>query len=406
MDVTIVILAIIAFGLGEVQKGTLDPAVLLLAILCLLFGVLVATVAGEDSAKDRLWVLTDQVLMIFLAVAWYQAVDEGMDTWSHALHSLLATVFHAVVVYLAVLAAAWYLRERRRRIRIVCGSFAHYLSFAAVKACHHTQEKYFSSHTGMAFACVLPCAVVIVSIGYLKNVAAALLGLDNEEWNEETTEIGLDVAGMCLSFVLSQAMQFEMCGKFDNIEESEMKHTSLHRYRATVYALGVTLLSIAVLPRLHHARSRSGELSLVGKLFGIAQNIFTMTTAWSYVFCLQWGVVEHPLLEGWSAAVQCLFAAVVASVTTLVLLKSTHGLSKGQNALKVMTFKGSALVCAWKWESMFDEAIEEYGKGASESNVLRKVLVAIVLSCCILPFLFKVVKPQVIRIEEHEGKEE
>lgn len=411
MDLTVVTLAMIALALGEVQKGNLDPAVLLVTVLCLFFGAVVVIASKEESARGRLWVLTDEVLMLFLAVAWYQAVDEGMDAWPNELHSMLGSVLHAVVVYVAVIGTAWYLRERKRRISIVCGSFAHYLSFAAIKACHLAQEKYFSAHPGMAFACVFPCAIVITTIGCVKNGAAALLGLDNNEWNEATTELGLDVAGMCLAFVLSQAIQFAMCGEFDNIEESDMKHTTMHVYMAAAYALGATFLAITALPRIQRARSCRGELSMVGKLLGIAQNIVTMMTAWSYVFCLQWGLVEHTLVEDRSAAVQCIFAAVVASVTTVFLIKSTHGLATGQNALKVMIFKASALVCAWKWESVLNEGIDEYTKGSSEVNVLGKLLVAIILLCFILPLLFIVVKPKVIQIEDHEeekasGKEE
>merc|ERR1711976_509066 len=115
-----------------------------------------------------------------------------------------------------------------------------------------------------------------------------------------------------------------------------------------------------------------------------------MMTAWSYLFVLQWALVE-PETPGFfsvsSAESQALVVAVTASlVIDVLLISAVVNHNELHHVIFKEFFKAVALVCAWSWESFFDKFIESFHGEGHHLTLKYKVLFAVGFPCLVAPF--------------------
>lgn len=290
--------------------------------------------------------------------------------------------------------------ERKIRFKSVATMFAHITGFAAITAGGCLQHMYpFNSSAAMRFLVpplmfagqlVVGRLIRMIRLRMKAKILSdheyAALQVDGaqkskasrmedvhwclEAWDDETYESELDVAGLCISFLLVQACRYAITGIMPNnlgIEEPSL----VHPHSCTVWLVGIGLLFAAlcvVCVILHTCMPEKIEpgtiMSTARRMVLVSQTSFAMAFSWCLFTASKWEIArQFPEFAPNGVISRVLLAmelSAVAFVVIVMLDKLADLESTGQVADRaIITIIGAlSTLVGFSFEQSFDGAVE------------------------------------------------
>lgn len=211
-----------------------------------------------------------------------------------------------------------------------------------------------------------------------------------ELWDDEAYDAEEDAIGVCISFLLVQALRLHISGRMPSIFGNETKHYK-HRLNVPAQLVVCAALFIAghilvvILKRytqVHHWGR------LVKRVVITSANICAGAFAWCLYYsaqCLEaiwlpeapWTITELVIL---AFALSCLSFGFIVVLDKLADMEWNNELSRELYTVIIMSL---ALLVGFSWEQCFDRAVEELGAQSS-----RPASVKFALACGLVGMVF------------------
>eukprot|EP00933_Yihiella_yeosuensis_P064267 TRINITY_DN6762_c0_g3_i1.p1 TRINITY_DN6762_c0_g3~~TRINITY_DN6762_c0_g3_i1.p1 ORF type:complete len:643 (-),score=111.45 TRINITY_DN6762_c0_g3_i1:313-2241(-) len=406
-------------GHGPPPAGANAVAVGLISTVVLV-PLVVGMALAEGLVAELTMKLLDTFVSIFLAVLWFNCFTQALVTFEVAKAFPYAEeafgIFQILALYAIANLVAYLWRDEKMTLITFCSCGAHYIAFAGIGVSgisqHHASED-------LASGSYEP----LVSFGFVIFLMACLIGVSavnhytwrndvkHDRLHECIDELELDILGLMVSFVITQAVRQAITGRYPPSEHllfmqeqghDHYEHKAWQRWFMFGWAVGLTVLSANVLPMLNKEAHHSPVMHKVVHIFKV---IMIMLVAWGFLLWGQWEFFEH-LFAG-----DVMFGHMVFSVSaTLVCLAVLYVMAQllGDNATQDqretmnITITGVSLVAAWSWEHCFNIAFDIIGQTyqVGYKGLVPKLFLAIVIPAVLLPTYIKHVKFRVIETEE------
>jgi len=193
----------------EKEEGASVPIALLMLMGIIAGTTLLAMVnTAVPHISTRTVLILDNTIAIFLAVLWFQGMNDMLDALIPKHLHLDLVMIHTVLVLFLAFAIAWFLKSRNSAIAIFCGAGAHYTAFSGRHFALHMQSGHFKS---APIICTLGFFVLIVCLGLmgfglymLKRACGVRPGVESEDENKNRfvdrfDDIENDCAAMSLA---------------------------------------------------------------------------------------------------------------------------------------------------------------------------------------------------------------
>jgi len=365
-----------------------------------------------------MWQFIDFFVSVFLAILWFGTISEALTqpAIQEHINPLLTSIVQVIFLYFLALLIAYFFSGNEFRLVTFASCGAHYVAFAGIAAGEHTQRHYFSDDVWLtfAFAGIAFCFLAALFL------CAYLLGRGRfgKMYNHVIDELELDIAGLVISYLVTQAMRTLLMGSYPAphfLQQAasphvllghEIEHTLAQRCIMLGWATLLVTLCIFSVPKLQMWGAQGPFHRRMAHFFKV---LLIMSGAWGFLLWGEWQF--HAMFHGDMLFGKMVFAFLATAVCLgilwaigLVITEDDEDLLK---AAKIgMT--GLGLVAAWAWEHCFHVALdiigEEYQVGYG--GVVPKLVLAVVVPLFVLPVYAYYVKPKVVDIEEKEEEEE
>jgi len=381
----------------EAKKAGETFAISFFANIALLAGVFAMAQAKNTVVKNYTWFIIDQVILIFLAVMYFQTFDSLLDFGGMGVHnSVLASVLHSLVLLAMILTAAYVLRRNDVGLAILCGAGAHVVSFSSIHAAASVQNYWVGlSYTWLS--CIFGFLVLgsgLAIIGYLVYTAKGKAQLlSNGAFMDKTDDLENDFGAMAFSVVFTMFVRFLLTGHHPVDDEAEFDHTQAQRTYMFIYACACLIVA-ALAVTFCSKKAAETDSYAVKRIVTFFNTVAAMNVAWAFLY---WGEWEFfgALYSGEAIKGRVMFAIVATVFCGLALIGLANIVSpsaKVDQRSKMVALTALGLVIAWSWELCFDAAVEEMTVGVAHPAGW-KVATTLALFAIIVPVYAYYVKP-------------
>jgi len=374
--------------------------------------------------------MLDTFVSIFLAVLWFNTFAQFLETFEvkrmfpHA--SELFSLIQVVVLYLIANFIAWLWRNKTLHLTTFCTCGAHFIAFAGIGAGGTTQHSIAQAGDEMMDSYVLSFGFCLLVVGliigiYALNYFVWRKKVDNEKMNEAIDELELDILGLVVSFLITQAVRHTITGRYPPLHfmmllrlvdnNSPFHHEEWQIWFMLGWSIALTVLTGCLLPVL--SRMSTHESQWVVKGIHVVKVILVMLVAWGYLLWGDWAFFEL-FFKGDAMFGHMVFAciATAACLVVLVIMAVVQGrfsddpdyLYAEHESISIVT-AGISLVAAWSWEHTFNIAFDIIGEEfqVGYKGLVPKIVLAVIIPLALLPTYIMHVRRRVIAInEEHE----
>jgi len=282
--------------------GLLSTLLILGAILT---GAQVTAMAQNKdfTVKAKTWSVMEKILIIFVAVMWFQVFDDFFSWAGLSLQmEVLISCIHAIVVFVVIVVVASSMMKKKQTQTLVAVLTAwgmHYLSFMLVHAGSHAQDAFFSQYIWLCFVGVFVCFIVFAGFSALtrKILLKQYENADDSHFVDNIEELEDDASGMMLAYVFIMLVRFCICGTYHDLQaDGSMHHTAWQRAGLLIYALVVSAAALLLQARLNLIGERLE--STLGGYFGqrmilLLNPFLVMLVVWSFMLWADWEFFEH-----------------------------------------------------------------------------------------------------------------
>jgi len=386
-----------SISVKEVERKAGETwAVSFFATITMLTAVFAMASSKNDSLKNYTWFVIDQVIVIFLAVMYFQAFDSLLDFGAMGVHNeVVASILHAVIMLSMILVIAARIRKNELGLAVLCGAGAHVASFSSIHAAAGLQN-YFVGMSMTSLTCIFGLFVLALGlavVGYLVLTAKKKAQLDgNQTFMEKTDDLENDFGAMAFSVVFTMFVRYLLTGHHPVDDETDFDHSSEQRMRMFIYAW-VCLLVAGFTVTLCSKKAAESDSYAFKRMMTFCNTVATMNVAWAFLYWGEWQFFEA-LYPGEAIKGRVMFAIVATVACGLVLFALTKITSLQGEAKKnkLVALTAISLVCAWSWELCFDAAVEDMTEGVSHPAGW-KIGLTLFLFAVILPVYAMYVKP-------------
>jgi hypothetical protein len=437
---------------GNQSANSVAIGLMTSVILMPLIVYMTMTKAAKGAVSDLTYRMIDLSVSIFLAVLWFSATDDILeskhmhDAFPHA--EEVFAILQTVILYVVTVLLAYRLRNHKYYFLTFCGCASHYIAFAGIKAAGETQhlfatlvESHYSVFASLGFCFLVFGVFALMSFTCFWSWRRYL---KNDETQFAIEELEIDIIGLVLSFAIMQALRHALTGSYpakahlllqqwqgadssmrsagsgcDHPEHHpshrrvdtlshHAEHTTEERMIMLVWSLGITLLACLSLTYLEDLKERSNYWG--GKALHTVQVVLVMCAAWGYLLWGEWQFYET-YFHGDKLFGKMVFAAI-ATLFCLMMITSlayaTQERSSNAKGYANLVVLAMGLVAAWSWEHCFHTAIdviaEQYQVGYG--GLVPKIIIALCVPLVILPGYIVFMKPIVVEIDDRVNKEE
>lgn len=291
------------------------------------------TKSEELSVRTTFYNMTEHVWAIFIALLWYQAVNDFFE-WADMSGGfvVLGAILNTVLIFAAWLAIAWWLCKKDKEDLLwtttACG--AHFVAFTAVHAGGMMQARLFSAHL---LWCIVSLAVLLllsVAISFLARFALKRPLESNKgirsKFLEKLEELEDDVCGMLMAFAWTMTVRAVICGQYVPLEEGEtgsITHTWWQRLIFLAYTLLISAVSLVALPYLQRATGQNQSTGWRYRVLLILQPFLTMCMSWAVLLWADWEIYEY-----WFRGKPVLGRVIFSLVATQIMGAVAYGVAR------------------------------------------------------------------------------
>lgn len=386
--------------------------------------------AAGGAVSQLTFKLVDLSTSIFLAVLWFSATTEVLETEliKHAFPYAeeVFAILQVFILYALAMAIAFYCRENKYNLLTFCGCAGHYIAFAGIKATgesQHIVQKYlpedYKVYASIGFCFVVLLVFTILSVicffAWRKNVK-------HDEFNMAIEEIEYDIVGLVLSFAMMQAFRHVLTGRYP--PEAHMflqdggvtacgldhhyEHNATQRALMLAWSVALTIIAMVCLQPMEDLKARSSYWT--HKAVHVLQVVLVMCAAWGYLLWGEWQFYQT-IFRGdkmFGKMMFAIMATVVCLMFTIGLAFATHERFSNARGYADLVIMAISLVAAWSWEHCFHTALNvvaaEYDVGYG--GLVPKIVIAMCIPLIILPGYVVFLKPIVVENEEAAKEEE
>lgn len=372
-----------------------------IALLAIVFAMASAT---NEVVKNYTWFIIDQVIVVFLAVMYFQAFDSLLD-FGKLRNPVLASVLHAVLMLAMVLILAYSLRRSSLGLAIFCAVGGKVVTFSSVHAATAVQVAFVGSSYTWSM-CIFGLLVLIAGfgiVGYLVYTAKKREGeLDsdgitiNHAFMDKTNDLETKSGAMAFSVCFTMFVRFVLTGHHPVDAKTEFDHTSSQRTRMFLYAC-FCLLVAGVAVKQCSKKAASTDSFAVKRLMVFLNTVAAMNVAWAFLLWGEWEFYEHSF-PGEAVKGRVMFAILASFIGGLMLI----GLTKlptlagkagtAAESDKMVALTAISLVIAWSWGACFNQAVEDMVEGVSHPAGW-KIAATVALFAVVVPVYAYYVKP-------------
>lgn len=260
------------------------------------------------TVKAKTWWTLEKVLIVFVAVMWFQAFDEMFNWFGASLRmETLFSVLHALAIFAVIVGAAVKLEMKHDPDKLVSVLIAwgmHYLSFALVHASGHVQNTFFSWHPLICLLGVVLLTAAFMAVSFLtrKALIKKFETADDDESHfvDQMEELEDDAIGMMFAFVFTLWVRYLICGQYAAMEEGDggltIQHTMTQRILMLLYAVAMVALAIVAIPRLNALGERLQDklgAYATQRVLLLLNPFLVMSVAWSILLWADWEFYEY-----------------------------------------------------------------------------------------------------------------
>lgn len=402
-------------ALGLIGAVVLIPVVMYMAL------------GGGFLAELTLRML-DTFVSIFLAVLWFNTFNQFLVTFDvkgafpYAVR--IVSFVQVMVLYALANFVAWLWRDKTIHLTTFCVCGAHFIAFAGIGASSATQAHV--SEVGDEWELPISWGFCFFVVGVIVAISLAnhmiwRRHVEHEKMNEAVDELEIDILGLVVSFLITQAVRQSLTGRYPPLHlfmmflqgqsaevEANPHHFSHENWQIwfmLFWSVGLAILTAVMLPVLNRIEHNGGYSAHKG--IHVIKVILVMCTAWGF---LLWG--DWAFFEMFFTGDEMFGRMVFACISTVVCLLTLVGLSfwaqqhdpedqDFDSEVAIIT-AGISLVAAWSWEHTFNVAFnivgQEYQVGYK--GLVPKLFLAVVIPAAMLPTYVVHVRSRVVAMEE------
>jgi hypothetical protein len=377
--------------------------------------------SGGQLGKVTLQML-DTFISIFLAVLWFNFFETAMR-FSGVRRAFpgaeqIVAILHLFALYGIAVFIAYLWRDHHMSLVTFCSCGAHYIAFAGIAGGSSLQSGVDIAWCSFTF-CVITC-LVFAAASFATHFLV-LDKIDNRRLFRAIDELELDIIGLVLSFMITQAIRHALTGEYPaahfiqknataslrgatyeiNLLASPGHHGSKawHRYFMLVWSMMLSVVTFVLLPLLHRFESLGYWAE---KLIHIVKVLVVMLMAWGY---LLWGQWEFEATFKGEKMFGYIVFAVMATMVCFALLFFMSWLDVHKRTMHEsvgICITGISLVAAWSWEHCFNVAFDIIGDEfqVGFGGLVPKGILALGIPAFVLPTYLMHIKPWVIENEE------
>jgi len=366
--------------------------------------------------------MLDTFTAIFLAVLWFNTFSQFLDTFDIKEAFPLAREFFStlqcLVLYGIALSIAYFWRNETLAMTTFCSVGAHFIAFSGILASTQTQRSVSKvpPHEWEPLASFAFCLFVMAFIAGISAVTWFTWRRDvkHDKLNHGIEHLELDIAGLVVSFAITQAVRHAIMGKYPPPshlllqEAASEDHGHVHKewqvWFMFLWAAALTVVAGLSLPKLEKLAVH-GPWAARG--VHVLKVVLIMLVAWGYLLWGEWAFYER-MFRGDMMFGHMVFSVIATLVCLAVLyiMAVVSGRWTSPQAMETqdITITGISLVAAWSWEHCFNVALdvigEEYQVGYK--GLVPKLVLAILIPAVLLPTYVRHIRTRVIDIEQHE----
>jgi hypothetical protein len=386
-----------AAEIAEIEKRAgATWAVSFFATVVVLSAVFAMASSKESKLRNYTWFLVDQVVLIFLAVLYFNAFDSALDFHDVGVHdSVVIAALHAVTVLSLILIIARFLQPRSQpAMAILCGAGAHISSFSSIQAAATAQNHILSMGYGwfMAFMGMCVIALALMIIGFLVYTAKKSQGLlENDSYMDASDDVENDFGSMAFSVVFTMFVRLLITGHHPVDDDSDPKtpHTEAERTWMLIWAIA-SLCIAGVVTRFCARKADMVKTYGTKRVLNFIGTVATMNVAWAFLYWGEWEFFDV-LFQGEELKGKVMFAVASTLLGGLALYSFTK-MPPLDRRVTIVSLTAISLVIAWSWEHCFDAAVEAMTDGVAHPSFV-KVTSTLVLFCVVLPVYAFNIKP-------------
>jgi len=417
------------------SKGAHSVAVGLVATV-ILVPLTVSMALSGGKVHELTMKMLDTFTSIFLAVLWFNTFRQILKTlqvgnlfpYAHEFFSLM----QIIVLYCIANFVAYLWQDNNMRLTTFCSCGAHFIAFAGIIFAGESQHS-AAQLSGKDYDEVSVWGMCLMMAIFLTTMFVAnnytwrrhMTGPEHKKMQHSLDELELDVMGLVISFVITQAIRHALTGKYpplhflqggyteafeghDAFEGHKFGHTLWQRWFMFFWSVSLMILAAVALPRLDDFAARSGAHSVQRKIVHTTKVILIMLIAWGFLLWGEWEFYEH-LFQGDIMFGHMMFAVLATLLALLVLwcvayFQPEEAPSRMASETNGIITTGISLVAAWSWEHCFNLAFDiighEYQVGYD--GLVPKIVLSIVVPAALLPTYLQHVRKRVIEFEEEE----
>jgi hypothetical protein len=390
------------------EGGSVPIAVMMLMAVIGGTTLLAMTHTKAAHIGTRTILVVDNVIAIFLAVLWFQGMDDLLDyAIPPQIHYGIVLV-HTIIVLALAFAIAWALQSKTSGIAIFCGAGAHYCSFCGRKYALHLQKHHFPA---TPIICTLGLGVLMIGLGIflaalymLKRACGIKPGEESEDeaknrFMDHFDDLENDFAAMSLASFVVVLTLFWITQQYPEDTEiepgSHFKHDQHERLAMLLTSLGALVLGAVAMPILEK-RKEKGYIK--GRLCGVFVSFVCILSVLAFLLFGEMHVYENPSLNATPLFARVLFAGGCSLLAFAgIVILSIRGVT---GASVVLVLQSLGLLVGFAWEETFDAAVDIAAEGSGYGH-MAKGGIAILCFIAILPSYLSY-KPMALQAEKDE----
>jgi len=364
----------------------------------MLMGVVASTTilalmhSTAPRVAPRTLLMVDNIIAIFLAVLWFQGMDDMLNALIPKAFHVELVFFHTVVVMILAFATAWALKDRTKGIAIFCGAGAHYCAFSGRSWALQLQEGHYSMApiwcTLGLFAVVVCFGVFGTALYMLKRACGIRPGEESEDegrnrFMDRFDDVENDFAALSLASYTVVLILFWITQKYPEETEVEpgqgYKHEGHERLAMLLTSIAALVVGAVAMPTLQKLK---GKGYIKGRLFGIFVSYVCILSVFSFLLFGEMHIYAHPHVNGSPLFIRILFAggcsfmAFGGMIILSILGKTGSGV--------VLVLKSLGLMVGFAWEEAFDAAVDIAAEGSGYGHIAKGAL-CLAIVAAILP---------------------
>lgn len=232
--------------------------------------------------------------------------------------------------------------------------------------------------------------------------------------HEAIDELEMDIAGLVLSFAITQVVRTALTGRYPplhlvqiamNAEDGgHIQHHAWQRWFMLFWSLGLAAFAVVAMPHLS-SYAHNHESHWIKRLVHVMKVVLIMLVAWGFLLWGQWEFYEN-LFQGHGMFGHMIFA-IVATFVCLAVLYYLGAYGPAITTREVretyhIVTTGISLVAAWSWEHCFDMAFDIIGQQyqVGLQGLVPKLVLSIIIPAALLPTYINHVRPRVLEMDE------